>query len=57
MQAWEQYEQTAKYLLNEFTAHFDSGTVEDEQLVPGESGTHWKIVSKAVKDAYWRICS
>ena len=48
MKDWERYEQTAQYLLNEFATHFDLGTVEGKQVVPGTSGTKWEIDAKGV---------
>ena len=49
MKDWERYEQTARYLLNEFATHFGLGSVEGKQIVPGESGTKWEIDAKGIK--------
>ena len=49
MEDWERYEQTAQYLLNEFATHFGLGSVEGKQVVPGTSGTKWRIDAKGVQ--------
>ena len=49
MKDWERYEQTAQFLLNEFAEHFELGSVEGKQIVPGVSGTKWEIDAKGVK--------
>jgi hypothetical protein len=46
---WESYEKVAQFLLNRFAEHFKLGRVEDKQIVPGKSGTVWKIDAKGVK--------
>jgi hypothetical protein len=46
---WENYEQVAQYLLDEFAVHFGLGRVEGKQIVPGQSGTTWEIDAKGVK--------
>lgn len=57
MAAWQTYEEVTRYLLQEFAAQFGLGTVEGKQLVPGASGTDWKIAAKAFSvagDGLWR---
>jgi hypothetical protein len=48
--AWDTYEQVAQFLLNQFAEVFQLGTVEEKQIVPGESGTDWQIDAKGVKE-------
>jgi hypothetical protein len=47
--AWEQYEQVAIYLLNQFAHEFGLDHVEGKQTVPGHSGTTWEIDGKGVR--------
>lgn len=47
--AWEQYEQVAVYLLNQFAHEFDLDHVEGRQTVPGHSGATWEIDGKGVR--------
>lgn len=49
MKDWERYEQTAQLLLNQFAEHFELGSVEGKQIVPGASGAKWEIDAKGVK--------
>jgi len=46
---WESYEEVARYLLNEFARHFQLGSVEGKQLIPGASGTRWEIDAKGIE--------
>ena len=46
---WESYEEVARYLLNEFARHFQLGSVEGKQLIPGASGTGWNIDAKGIE--------
>ncbi|MCK4392390.1 hypothetical protein KAX17_05750 [Candidatus Bipolaricaulota bacterium] len=46
--AWKSYEEVAQHLLNEFADRFRLGRVEGKQIVPGASGTDWKIDAKGV---------
>ncbi len=45
---WESYEEVAQHLLNEFADRFGLGRVEGKQIMPGASGTDWKIDAKGV---------
>lgn len=46
---WKSYEEVAQYLLNQFAENFGLGTVEGKQIIPGQSGTNWKIDAKGLK--------
>ena len=46
---WENYEQVARHLLEQFGSHFEIGLVEGKQLVPGSSGTTWELDAKALR--------
>ena len=43
---WENYEQVAHYLLNQFAEKFGLRRVEGKQLLVGQSGTTWEIDAK-----------
>jgi hypothetical protein len=43
---WENYEEVAAYLLNQFAVEFGLGKFEGKQIVPGASGTEWEIDAK-----------
>jgi len=48
--AWQTYEEVAAYLLNQFAAEFDLGSVIGKQSVPGiSSGTTYVIDAKGFK--------
>lgn len=46
---FETYEQVALFLLNQFAEHFGLNRVEGKQILPGRSGTNWKIDGKGLK--------
>ena len=46
---WKSYEDVAQYLLNQFAEYFGLGTVEGKRIIPGQSGTNWKIDAKGLK--------
>ena len=46
---WEDYEQVAAFLLDQFASHFNLGHVEGKQVLPGVSGADWEIDAKAVR--------
>ncbi len=47
---WQDYEEVAQYLLNQFAKHFGIDCVEENQRIPGQSGANWAIDAKGVKD-------
>ena len=47
---WQNYEEVARYLLNQFAKYFNLGHVEEKQLIPGKSGTNWEIDAKGIRD-------
>jgi hypothetical protein len=47
--AWEQYEQVAVHLLNQFADEFGLDHVEGKQTLPGRSGTTWDIDGNGVR--------
>ena len=48
---WENYEEVATYLLNEFANEFNLDRVEGKQKIDGKrSGTTWEIDAKGVKE-------
>ena len=51
--AFEQYEQVAAFLLNEFAAHFGLGRVEGKQIIYGRrSGINWE----KLRGTFWFSC-
>ncbi len=40
---WENYEEVAAHLLNQFAIHFGLGRFEGKQVIPGQSGADWEI--------------
>ena len=47
---WENYEEVALYLLNQFAEHFNLGSVEGKQVIPGKAGGCWEIDAKGIRD-------
>ena len=48
--SWQNYEEVAKFLLNQFAIEFGLDKVEGKQLIPGNrSGTQWEIDAKGFK--------
>jgi hypothetical protein len=49
--SWQNYEEVATYLLNQFASTFGLGSVEGKQIIAGtRSGTRWEIDAKGIKE-------
>jgi hypothetical protein len=48
--AWENYEDVARYVLEQLSEHFGLREVEGKQVLPGASGTDWEIDGVAYRD-------
>jgi hypothetical protein len=46
---WKSYEEVAQHLLKQLSKTFGLGTVEGEQIIPGQSGTNWEIDAKGIE--------
>src|SRR5690242_9214183 len=46
---WENYEQVAQFLLNQFAQHFKLGKIEGKQKLPAKRAGNWEIDAKGVK--------
>jgi hypothetical protein len=47
---WENYEEVARYLLDELATHFGVSKFEGKQKLSGESGTDWEIDAKGCQE-------
>ena len=45
---WQNYEEVAQFLLDQFASHFGLGRVEGKQVVTGRSTAEWELDAKGV---------